>query len=343
MAEPLVIEELAHSYGATPTFADVSLALGAGQLLAVLGASGAGKSTLLRAVAGFVRPRAGSIAIAGETVFAGGRERVPAERRRVGMVFQDYALFPTMSVRANVAFGIHRAPDRHARVDALLAAVGIPELAERAPAELSGGQRQRVALARALAPRPRLLLLDEPFANVDGALRWELGEAILELMRTEGVSALLVTHDRGEALGLADKVAVLGRRPGADAASLLQLATPEEVYRRPRTRQVAALTGRATFLAAEGRGTRATTALGEVTLHAPVEGACTVLVRPEQLRFVPGEGACTVRSRRFHGASYHVELHSPVGAIGLECSATAAPAPDTRGSLRIEGECAVVE
>ncbi len=332
----LRIERLGHAYGAARVLSDVSFAVEPGTCVAVLGASGSGKTTLLRSVAGFVTPAQGRIFVRGAVVVEDGRERVPAERRRVGMVFQDYALFAHMTVRENVEFGIHRDPDRAERVRGLLALVGLSELAGRRPTELSGGQQQRVALARALAPRPAVILLDEPFANLDAALRARLGEEVRDILRAAGVATLLVTHDRADALSLADRVAVLGGTP----ARLLQLDTPEAVYARPATRAVAALTGEVSFLSGTARGQVAETPLGPVALTAAAQGAVTLAVRPEQLRFDAGEGTSRVLSRRYFGPRSHLRVATPAGELGMD--AADAPAPGTAGSVRVVGACAAV-
>ena len=192
MAEPtLQITGLSHSYGPRAVLDDVSMSVAAGELCAVLGASGVGKTTLLRAVAGFVTPQAGTIALAGRTIVSDGQEQAPAESRGVGMVFQDHALFPFMSLADNVGFGLHgwEAEARDARVSELLLMVGLGDRAQALPETLSGGQRQRVALARSLAPKPGILLLDEPFASLDAALRRALADELRELLRREGVAA----------------------------------------------------------------------------------------------------------------------------------------------------------
>ncbi len=341
LSAPLELCGLGHSYvprKAPPVFAGVDLEVSAGELLAVLGASGSGKTTLLRSVAGFVTPSQGIIRVQGKDVSRDGRELIPAERRRVGMVFQDYALFEHMTVTENIAFGLHRSPRDHIerRVQSLLELIELPELGKRRPSQLSGGQQQRVALARALAPGPSLLLLDEPFANLDAALRRELAEGVRDILREEGVSALLVTHDRSEALGLADRVAVLGGE-GA-TAGLLQCAPPEEVYRQPATAQVATLTGDAIFIDGQASGQVAQTALGAIKLGRQAQGAVSILVRPEQLRFAPNpEGQSTVHARRFQGARYDLSLQTPAGPMPMEFAGVQAPERGARGDVTLEG------
>ena len=198
----LKLEEVGHAYGAESVLTGVSVSLQAGEFLAILGASGCGKSTLLRAIAGFVCARYGKVSLGDALVSDNGRELLPAEKRPVGLVFQDYALFPHMTVAKNIAFGIHKASDRLSRVESLLELVDLKGFGDRMPNSLSGGQKQRVALARALAPRPKLLLLDEPFANLDGPIRMEVGHSIKQILRRAGAAGILVTHDRSEALGL---------------------------------------------------------------------------------------------------------------------------------------------
>lgn len=353
--DALKLEDLGHAYGGgAPVLSGVSMRLRPGALMAVLGVSGSGKSTLLRAAAGFVTPTEGQISLGGRLVCAGGREIVPPERRGVGMVFQDYALFPHMTVAQNVAFGLAKGPARAARVRDMLAKVGLEDLRGRRPAALSGGQQQRVALARALAPGPALLLLDEPFANLDAALRMRLGAEIRDLLADltdgPGVGAMLVTHDREEALGLADVVAVLGPPTPGAPATLLQLDTPEVVYSRPVSPAVAALTGEAAFVDGEAAGGRAETALGALAVAPDQRGPLTLIIRPEQLRFQPGEGPCVIRRRRFQGARYHLDLQTPAGPLSVELPAAAlgdldptlALARGATGRLLVEGRCAAV-
>lgn len=341
---PLRIDALSHSYDRRARVLEgVNLAVAAGELVAVLGASGSGKTTLLRSVAGFVTPSGGSILVDGEVVAADGRERVSAEKRRVGMVFQDYALFGHMSVADNIAFGLYGQPReaRRERVASLLALIGLSELGARRPAQLSGGQQQRVALARALAPGPRLLLLDEPFANLDAALRRGLGDSIRDILRQEQVSAMLVTHDRREALGLADRVAVLGAPEAGQAATLLQCDSPERVYHEPANALVATLTGEVVFLPASLRsdGDSAETALGVLPLSRHISGASHVALRPEQLRFEPDDdGACEITGRDFQGARYGLRVKTPAGPVALEWSTGQAPVPGQRGHVIVAGQ-----
>jgi iron(III) transport system ATP-binding protein len=283
--------------------------------LALLGPSGCGKTTTLRLIAGFEDPDAGVIEVGGRVVAAVGDgtwRSEPPEARRVGMVFQDYALFPHLSVADNVAFGLPRLSrgEREARVAAALATVGLAGLGGRAPHQLSGGQQQRVALARALAPNPAVVLLDEPFSNLDPELRAEVRAEVRQILAAAGATALLVTHDREEALSLADRVAVMG------GGRIVQVATPEELYHRPATRWVAAFVGDAEFLPGEANGRRVATDLGDLPAHSAATGPVEVMLRPEQLRLVPVPDAAgaassdssdtaranaTVLTRQFYG------------------------------------------
>ncbi|MEZ5341122.1 MAG: ABC transporter ATP-binding protein [Acidimicrobiales bacterium] len=205
---------------------DVSLSASKGEVLVLLGPSGCGKTTLLRLIAGLDRPDGGRIAIGGSTV-AGDGAWVPPEKRQVGMVFQDWALFPHLTVGQNVAFGLKGQADSNDRVAEMLGLVGLAPLADRLPSTLSGGQQQRVALARSLAPSPRVLLLDEPFSNLDAGLRTQLRGELRSLLRSLGITAVFVTHDREEALELGDRPAVF--RDGAIA----QVGDPVTVYAAP--------------------------------------------------------------------------------------------------------------
>jgi iron(III) transport system ATP-binding protein len=301
---------------------DLSLTLRAGELMALLGASGCGKTTSLRLIAGYERAEVGELALWGEPV-AGPRLHVPPERRGVGMVFQDYALFPHLSVAQNVAYGLRgrrrwirggeRAVEREARVTEVLAMTGLAALADRGVHELSGGEQQRVALARALAPRPRLLLLDEPFSNLDPALRAQVRAELRSIVKRAGATALLVTHDQEEALSIADRVAFMW------AGRVEQVGTPDEVYLRPATLHAATFIGDANIYRLPVRQGRVGTPFGEY--EAP-EGAtrCAVVLRPEDLQVQAGGTAGHVVEREYYG--HDQVLHVELGA------ATAGPAGD---------------
>jgi iron(III) transport system ATP-binding protein len=318
----LRVQGLTMRYDADDVLRDFSLEAAPGEFLALLGPSGCGKTTALRLIAGFERPLAGTIEIDGELVCdadsRGGRW-VPPEQRRVGMVFQDYALFPHLSVGRNVAFGLPRnVRDRDARVTSALEAVGLDGLANRTPDQLSGGQQQRVALARALAPEPAIILLDEPFSNLDADLRTSVREEVRQILREAGATAILVTHDQEEALSIADRVAVMlsGR--------ILQAGPPEELYHRPASREIAEFIGDVQFIPGEATGRLARTILGEIPLHGLAEGPVDIMLRPEMLRLTPiaiapPEGAAaipaTVVSRAFFGHDQLLTLRLAGGEL----------------------------
>ena len=275
----VVCQGLRRCYGPVAAVDNLDLEVHRGELLAVLGPSGCGKTTLLRLVAGFERPDAGSITVEAALV-AGPGTFVPPERRRVGIVVQDHALFPHLTVAGNVAYGLPRGAGQQDRVDEVLATVGLDGLGARYPAELSGGQQQRVAIARALAPGPGVVLLDEPFANLDAALRARIRFEVRAILKAAGATAILVTHDQEEALSLADRVAVV------DQGRVVQVGPPDEVYRRPASAFVARFVGDADLLPGTSDGTTVTTPLGRhlVDGPAPPAGPALAVIRPESVR-----------------------------------------------------------
>ena len=283
---------------ASPAVAAVDLEVESGEIMAVVGESGCGKTTFLRMVAGLEMPDAGEIEIAGLPV-AAGRSWVPPEKRGVGMVFQDFALFPHMTALQNIIYGLGAVPrgERRARADEVLELVGLSGYGERYPHQLSGGQQQRIALARALAPQPRLLLLDEPFSNLDTSLKRSLREEIGDILRATGTTALLVVHDVEDVLILADRAAVM--RDGR----ILQQGDPTTLYRRPTDEYVARFFGETNLLAARPAGLGFETALGHVPCRdaATCRGSVRLCLRPEDLRIVaddePGRPAVVRRIR----------------------------------------------
>jgi iron(III) transport system ATP-binding protein len=239
----LEVRNITHAYDSRPVLENVSFQLEPGVIGCLLGPSGCGKTTVLRCIAGFEPVMHGEIVLHGETMSQPGRT-VPAERRRIGMVFQDYALFPHLTVARNIAFGLRGASDaeRHARVAELLHIVGLHQVADRYPHELSGGQQQRVALARALAPRPALMLLDEPFSNLDVDMRERLSLEVREILKQQKTTAILVTHDQHEAFNIADEIGIMMQ------GRIEQWDTPYRLYHEPATRFVADFVGQGVFL-----------------------------------------------------------------------------------------------
>jgi iron(III) transport system ATP-binding protein len=278
-ASILEVERLTVRFGGTVAVDDLSLSVAEREIAALVGPSGCGKTSLLRAVAGFERPQAGTVRIDGETV-SGGARWTPPERRRVGMVFQEGALFPHLTVAGNVRYGVDDRPDGDRRAAALLDLVGMAAEADRYPDQLSGGQQQRVALARALAPTPRIVLLDEPFANLDAGLRARLRTEVRAILRAARATAVIVTHDQEEALSLADRVAVMAH------GELLQVDPPETVYHRPVSVEVAELIGAGQLLDCNAAGGLLDSVFGPLRTDAP-DGPCRLLVRPEDLTILP--------------------------------------------------------
>ncbi len=281
-ADMLEVRSLTVRYGRTTAVDDVSLSLERGEIGCLVGASGCGKTSVLRAVAGFLRPHAGSIRIAGE-VLSGPDGIVAPERRQVGIILQDLALFPHLDVRANVGFGLRTRDraERERRIDELLSLTGLEAVAGAHPHELSGGQQQRVAIARAMAPRPRLLLLDEPFSSLDPQLRARLPGELRQLLREDGITALLVTHDQAEAFAMADRIGVMA------AGRLHQWDTAYALYHRPTDRTVADFIGEGVTIPGAVEGDEIVCALGRLPAPATITDAgasrATILVRPDDV------------------------------------------------------------
>ena len=299
-----------------PAVNGVSVALAQGDLLGLLGPSGCGKTTLLRMVAGFERPQSGTIELAGQVVCGPG-VYLPPERRDVGVVFQDYALFPHLSVVDNVAFGLKTLARRgklatqQVRVEAerAIALVGLTGFEKRFPHELSGGQQQRVALARAIAPRPSLILLDEPFSNLDVQVRLYLRQEVRDILRSVGASGVFVTHDQEEALSISDAVAVMR------AGRIEQYGIPEDIYRQPASRFVAGFVTQANFLRAERTGDGWQTILGTFAANGTAAAPLgEVMVRQEEVQLQPDPaGPWVVRDRQFLGREYRYTLTTATG------------------------------
>jgi len=333
----LEIHGLEAGYGRTPVLHGLDLVVSEG-VTAILGPSGCGKTTLLRTVAGFVSPTAGTVSVAGTEVVRG-RRSMPARLRGLGYVPQDGALFPHLDVAANIAFGLTGAEGRDDRVTAMLDLVELPpELARRYPHELSGGQQQRVALARALAPQPTVVLLDEPFSSLDASLREDTGRAVVRALRAAGAAALLVTHDQGEALSLADQVAVMM------GGSFLQVASPATVYLTPAEPRVASFLGHASLVDGHVDGAaEATCALGTVPLRAACEpGPVRLAVRAEQIQIRPAEAdgaAAEVVDISFYGHDATVRVRLDSGEeLSARTPATSVPEPGDRVRVGVVGD-----
>ena len=320
MSAPVILhlDRIYHQFAksAKPAVNQVSFKLRQGDLLGLLGSSGCGKTTLLRMIAGFERPQSGAIELAGQTV-ADQSIWQPPERRDVGMVFQDYALFPHLTVAKNIAFGLEQ-PRRkrfsakqiqHLVADAI-ALVSLTGLEKRYPHELSGGQQQRVALARALAPQPALVLLDEPLSNLDVQVRLRLRQEIRDILKTSQTTAIFVTHDQEEALSMCDLVAVMSD------GNLEQIGTPEDIYQNPKSRFVAEFVTQANFLPAHWEDDGWQTEIGWFESERPDRSPdhAAVMIRQEELQLIADSSSpVMIRDRQFLGREYRYWLVTPSG------------------------------
>jgi len=309
------LEHVTKRFGADrpPATDGLSFTVESGRILALLGPSGCGKTTTLRLIAGFETPDQGRIAIAGRTVADADRGiHVEPEARGVGVVFQDYALFPHLTIGQNVGFGLERTSrsERRARVAQVLDLVGLTDFAERYPHELSGGQQQRVAVARALAPAPTLILLDEPFSNLDADLRAQMRDEVEKILRATGTTAIFVTHDQEEAFTIADQVGVL------DQGRLEQVGAPEVIYHNPATPFVAEFVGAADFLPGLVSREGIVTEIGVFgNLNGRALGSrVRVMIRPDDVTFVPdAAGEAVIVRRYFRGSENLYCLDLPSG------------------------------
>ncbi|WP_217642001.1 ABC transporter ATP-binding protein [Halostagnicola kamekurae] len=320
----LELEDIVRSYTSETAVEDLSLSVGTGEVLTLLGPSGCGKTTTLRLIGGLERPDAGTIEL-GDRVIAGDDGTfVPPEERGIGLVFQDFALFPHLSAAENVGFGLSEwnESERRARVEELLELVDLADHADDSPSELSGGQKQRIALARSLAPEPDVLLLDEPLSNLDVSLRVSMREEIRRIIDETGVTAIWVTHDQEEALSVADRVGVM------HDGHLQQVGRPEKVFERPASRFVASFLGRAGFLSATAEDDTLVTDVGRLDADALVgversdwgtlleEATVDVLVRPDDLRVTPtteNEADGTITRRQYQGPSFIYRVETEGG------------------------------
>jgi iron(III) transport system ATP-binding protein len=313
----LALESVSHAYGTVLAADQISLSVDRGELVCLLGPSGCGKTTVLRVAAGLERLQRGRVLMDGRVV-ADARVDLPPEERGVGLVFQDYALFPHLSVQDNVAFGLSRlgGAERRERIEAALAQVGMSGYGAAYPHQLSGGQQQRVALARALAPKPGVMLLDEPFSGLDLQLRNQVRDETLHVLKQSGAATLMVTHDPDEAMFMADRVALM--REGR----IVQVGRPIELYFDPKDAFVAGFFGDVNRLDGVARGGQVETPFGSVPARGlPEDAPVEVLIRPEALRLnplKPGTGAwaagtARVMAARMLGRSSLVHLSVATG------------------------------
>lgn len=328
----LEITSVTKGFGEGNVLNGISLTVASNELVAILGASGAGKSILLRLIAGFEKPDRGDIVFDGKTV--AGQAFVPAEKRQIGIVPQDGALFPHLSVYDNIGFGLKKSADKDQRIRQLLELTELTGLEKRKPQELSGGQMQRVALARALAPKPKLVLLDEPFSALDAELRERLRVDVRRIIRAEGVSAILVTHDQEEALSLADRVAVL--REG----KIIQVGTPTDIYNSPADIGIATFLGDSVLIDGSVEAGKLNTGLGKLTaLNQVVEGQTGVVaIRSENFYLQPNpSGDSEVVGRVFFGHDAVVEVQTPTLRIKARSNGPFAPEVGMRVTVWVRG------
>ncbi len=311
MTPLLTVESITKRFADTPVVKDVSFTVYPGEIFALLGPSGCGKTTTLRIIAGFEQADTGTISMA-ERSLASDNVYVPPESRGIGFVFQDYALFPHKNVLDNVAFGLRKVPKKTRRERALevLDMVGMTDLHARLPHHLSGGEQQRVALARSIIARPKLLLLDEPFSSLDPGLRQTTRDEVRALLKSEGISAVLVTHAQEEALSFAERLAVM------KDGTVEQIGTPEVVYRQPKTAYVADFLGQTNFVNAYVKDGIAETPFGRVAVEGAITGKMLLSIRPECLTMLlpdAGNGGmkdgCVVgQAFKGHDFTYRVEV-----------------------------------
>tara|TARA_Y100001936_G_scaffold125405_1_gene122744 strand:+ start:285 stop:1322 length:1038 start_codon:yes stop_codon:yes gene_type:complete len=280
----VVVEGVSKTFDGETVLAKIDLKVASSEILSLLGPSGCGKTTLLRSIAGLENPEEGKITICDQIVLDNEVSIAP-EKRKVGMVFQDAALFPHMTVEQNVAYGLKKSDPKKQRVSELLEIVGLPNFEKRRPETLSGGQKQRIALARALAPRPSVLLLDEPFSNLDSALRIEVRAEVNRLISELGVTTIFVTHDQDEAFLLGDRVAVMNN------GKILQVDSPSIIYEKPSNNWIASFVGAVNLITCKASGHKAETPIGFLKLDQHYEGDVELVLRPENLMLTNGDDA----------------------------------------------------
>ncbi len=352
MTEPfLKIERITKSFKDNQVVKGVDLAFNRGEFVSLLGPSGCGKTTILRMIAGFERPTIGSIVVDGRDI-----TNLPPNQRKIGMVFQAYALFPNMNVADNIGFGLKiagmPAPERQSRVDEMLRLIGLPGFGKRFPFELSGGQQQRVALARAIAPRPSMLLLDEPLSALDAKIRVSLRQEIRAIQRELGITTEFVTHDQEEALSISDRIVVM------NAGNVEQFGTPFEIYNKPATRFAATFVGQLNTLKAKvaDPATKTVAIDGQVaTIPALPPGAragqdIALTLRPEAVSLANGHARDivldgTVSEVSFLGSVIRLKVKLGENAIDLDTfndQRTPPPQHDQKVQVTLSGSDVLV-
>ncbi|NKB49140.1 MAG: ATP-binding cassette domain-containing protein [Alphaproteobacteria bacterium] len=340
--QSLNLESVSHRFGNLLAVDDVTLSVEPGEIVCLVGPSGCGKSTLLRIAAGLEPLQQGRVSI-GSEIMADGSLTVPPEQRNVGLVFQDYALFPHLSVRDNIAFGLRdvTSAEKRERTELALERTGLQRWADTFPHELSGGQQQRVALARAIAPRPRVVLLDEPFSGLDAELRHQVRDGAAAILRETGVATLMVTHDSEEAMYIADRIAVM--REG----SLRQIGPPDDIYLQPTDAFVAAFFGDVNRFRGLVSMAGVETPLGRVDTNGFADGTeVEVLMRPEAVVLSDTEGTvATVKNARFLGRTSLIDVTIGDGeaiAVRIRVAGRQLPAAGTRVFVRRSGDQAFI-
>ncbi|MDF1662244.1 MAG: ABC transporter ATP-binding protein, partial [Planctomycetota bacterium] len=332
MSVSVHVQDLRKRFAKVEALKGVNLKIAPGKIHVLLGPSGCGKTTLLRSIAGFERPDSGSIDI-GERRVHGKGVYIAPENRAIGMVFQDYALFPHLSIEKNVAFGVR---DKAAKEQRIVDCLGLTQMTshrKKMPHALSGGEQQRIALARALAPRPGLILLDEPFSNLDAKLRVQIRGEIKSIIQNVGSTAIFVTHDQEEALSLADTVSVMF------GGEVVQSSDPATLYHRPVSRQVAEFVGQANVIHGHAKGHAVETILGHLELHEQGYGPMNIMLRPEQLEASEDDsGPWTLQSQEFLGDRQVLRLSSKKSDVVTVTQWSWKPrANSQRMSLKVHG------
>lgn len=338
MGHLLEVKHLQKTFGrqAQPVVHDVSFTVEMGEMLVLLGPSGCGKTTTLRMIGGFERADKGRITLQGRCI-ADPEQWTPPEHRDIGFVFQDYALFPHLSVEQNIGFGLHRwdKKKRKEQIQKMLELVGLTHLAKRMPHQLSGGEQQRIALARAMAPQPKLILLDEPFSNLDEQRRERMRLELKELLQTQEMSSILVTHHQEEALVMADRIAVMHQ------GTIQQLASPHTIYTAPQNAFVAQFMGQTNLIEGQATGAEAQTALGRVKLTHDVTDSIWLSIRPEQIQMhvidtqknIDESDRGVVRSAQFKG--HHTLYQVEQGEVLYQVSTHSSPVFSVGTSVRL--------